>query len=43
MIGLGDSVEDADYFALSIPDARELVRRVQNALDAPAPRPDNSP
>jgi hypothetical protein len=38
IVGFGDHVEDASYFALSIPDARELVRMVQRALDGPLPR-----
>src|SRR4051812_31359154 len=32
-----DDYEDAHYLALSVPDAHELVRRVQVALEAPMP------
>jgi hypothetical protein len=38
IVGFGDRVDDASYFALSIPDAHELVRIVRHALDAPLPR-----
>ena len=38
IVGFGDRVEDPHYLALGIPDAHELVRRVQLALDAPIPR-----
>ena len=38
LVGLGDHLDDASFFALSIPDAHELVRMVQHALDAPLPR-----
>ena len=37
IVGFGDRVEDAHYMALSMPDAYELVHRVQLALDAPIP------
>ena len=37
VVGLGDNLDDADFFSLSIPDAHELVRLVQHALDAPLP------
>jgi hypothetical protein len=40
MVGLGCEIEDASFFALSIPEARNLVRIVQAALDSPAPRVD---
>lgn len=36
-IGLGGDLDDATFFALSIPDAYELVRMVQRALDDPPP------
>jgi len=42
ILGLGDTLDDATFFALSVPEARELVSIVQNALDAPAPRADSS-
>jgi hypothetical protein len=38
IVGFGERVEDADYVCLTIPEAHELVRRVQDALDAPLPR-----
>ena len=37
LIGFGDQVEDADFVALTVPDAHELVRTVQLALDASLP------
>jgi hypothetical protein len=37
IVGFGDDVEDAHYLSLTIPDAHELVRMVQHALDAPVP------
>ncbi len=37
-IGFGERVEDADFVALTVPDAHELVRRVQLALDAGLPK-----
>jgi hypothetical protein len=33
LLGLGDNVDDADYFALTIAEAKSLVARVQSALD----------
>jgi hypothetical protein len=33
LLGLGDDLDDADFFALSIPEAKALVARVQHALD----------
>lgn len=42
LVGLGEHFDDASFFALSIPDARELVRMVQDALDAPPRRPSPS-
>lgn len=38
VVGFGDRVDDAHYVALSIPDAHELVRRVELALAAPLPK-----
>jgi hypothetical protein len=37
LIGFGEHVDDADFVALTVPDAHELVRRVQSALDASLP------
>ena len=37
IIGFGDHVDDARYVLLTVPDAHELVRMVQGALDAPFP------
>ena len=37
MLGFGDRADDAYYVSLSIPDAHDLVHRVQLALDAPLP------
>ena len=42
MIGLGDDIEDASFFGLSIPDARHLVTMVQRALDSSLPSPTGS-
>ena len=39
LVGFGDHWEDADYFSLSIPEAHDLVRKVQEALDMPLPLP----
>jgi hypothetical protein len=33
LLGLGDDLDDADFFALTIPEAKSLVARVQHALD----------
>jgi hypothetical protein len=33
LIGLGDDLDDAEFFALTIPEAKSLVARVQSALD----------
>ena len=33
LLGLGDDLDDADFFALTIPEAKSLVARVQSALD----------
>jgi len=37
LVGFGDNLDDASFFSLSIPDAHELVRAVQHALDAALP------
>jgi hypothetical protein len=37
IVGFGEQVDDADFVPLTIPDAHELVRRVQLALDTPLP------
>ena len=37
LIGFGERLEDADFVALTVPDAHDLVRRVQLALGAPLP------
>lgn len=37
LVGLGDNLDDARFFALSIPDAYDLVRMVQRALEGPMP------
>jgi hypothetical protein len=39
VVGFGDDPERARYVMLSIPDARDLVRLVQQALDSPLPTP----
>jgi hypothetical protein len=38
VVGFGERVDDAYYVSLTVPDAHELVRQVQLALDAPLPR-----
>jgi hypothetical protein len=38
ILGLGDNLDEASFFALTIPEAHGLVRSVQGALDAPLPR-----
>jgi hypothetical protein len=38
VLALGHELEDARFFALSIPDAHELSRALQRALDDPLPR-----
>ena len=38
MIGFGESDDDAKLFAVTIPDAHDLLAMVQRALDAPLPR-----
>jgi hypothetical protein len=37
LIGLGDDVDHADFFVLTIAEAKSLVARVQGALDTPPP------
>ena len=37
ILGLGDELDDARFFCLTIPDADELVHKVQDALHAPPP------
>ena len=37
LIGFGEQLEDAEFVALTVPDAHELVRRVQLALDTSLP------
>jgi hypothetical protein len=39
ILGLGDELDDASFFWLTIPDAHELVQRVADALHAPPPTP----
>jgi hypothetical protein len=39
IVGFGDHYDDADYLSLTIPDAHDLVRMVQRALDDPLPQP----
>jgi hypothetical protein len=33
LLGLGDHLDDADFFALTVPEAKSLVARVQHTLD----------
>jgi hypothetical protein len=37
LVGLGEHLEDAEFLSFSIPDAHELVRQVQAALDTALP------
>ena len=37
LIGFGEHLDDANFVMLTVPDAHELVRRVQSALDASLP------
>jgi hypothetical protein len=37
ILALGDELEDVEFFALTIPDAHDLVARVQQALNDPTP------
>jgi hypothetical protein len=36
--GFGDDLDDATFYSFNITDARELLRMLQDALDAPMPR-----
>ncbi len=38
LIGFGEQLADAEFVALTVPDAHELVRRVQLALGTSLPR-----
>lgn len=38
LLALGTDLDDANFYALSVPDARELVHKLQRALDDPPPR-----
>jgi len=38
LVGFGDHLEDAEFMSLTIPDAHDLVRQVQHALDMALPR-----
>jgi hypothetical protein len=38
LVGFGEHLEDAEFMSLTIPDAHDLVRQVQIALDTPLPR-----
>jgi hypothetical protein len=38
VVGFGEELDDADFVALTVPDAHDLVRQLQAALDAPIPR-----
>jgi hypothetical protein len=35
-IGLGDTLADADFFAITVEDARRLARLLVEAVDGPA-------
>ncbi len=37
LVGFGEHLEDAEFMSLSIPDAHDLVRKVQAALDTALP------
>jgi hypothetical protein len=37
LVGFGEQLDDAEFLSLSIPDAHDLVRQVQAALDAALP------
>jgi hypothetical protein len=37
LVGFGEHLEDAEFMSLSIPDAHDLVRQVQAALDTALP------
>jgi len=38
LVGFGEHLEDAEFMSLTIPDAHDLVRQVESALDTPLPR-----
>lgn len=38
LVGFGEHLEDAEFMSLTIPDAHDLVRHVQHALDTALPR-----
>ncbi len=38
LVGFGEQLEDAEFMSLTIPDAHDLVRQVQIALDTALPR-----
>jgi hypothetical protein len=38
LVGFGEQLDDAEFMSLTIPDAHDLVRQVQVALDTPLPR-----
>jgi hypothetical protein len=38
LVGLGEQLEDAEFLSLTVPDAHDLVRHVQHALDTALPR-----
>ena len=38
LVGFGEHLEDAEFLSLTIPDAHDLVRHVQHALDTALPR-----
>jgi hypothetical protein len=38
LVGFGEQLDDAEFVSLTIPDAHDLVRQVQVALDTPLPR-----
>ncbi len=37
LVGFGEELDDAEFLSLTIPDAHELVRQVQAALDTALP------
>jgi hypothetical protein len=37
LVGFGEHLEDAEFLSLTIPDAHDLVHKVQAALDTPLP------
>ncbi len=37
LVGFGEHLEDAEFLSLTIPDAHDLVRHVQHALDTALP------